>query len=90
MVLKNDQQQVTGLLQSGADPNTEDADHSTPLRVAVVTGRTELVRVLLDHGAKPDMPDEEGTTADGYVRYGQVGDRQDSRGCWCQSDSLLR
>ena len=62
-VLRNDQQQVTELLEAGTDPNAGDVDHITGLRVAVVTGRLELVQVLLDHGAKPDVLDEEDATA---------------------------
>lgn len=62
-VLKNDQEAVAKLVQTGTDVNATDADHTSALRAAVVMGRTEMVQFLLDHGAKPDVPDEEGTTA---------------------------
>jgi ankyrin repeat protein len=42
------------LLEEGADPNIPDSIGRTPLHAAVETGRAELVKALLTHGADPN------------------------------------
>lgn len=51
-VLDGDQARVTTLLKWSADPN--DYDGLCPLLEAVRSGNTEIVRLLLDHGARVD------------------------------------
>jgi len=54
---------VTELLESGADVNVRQAKfQGTPLQYAATWGRTEVVRVLLDHQAKIDAADIHGRT----------------------------
>ena len=49
------------ILSSGIfNPNTRDAMGATALHDAVWSGRVELVRLLLDHGADPNIPHAEG------------------------------
>lgn len=43
------------LLEAGADPNLPDSIGRTPLHGAVETGRVDLVRALLAHGADPNV-----------------------------------
>jgi ankyrin repeat protein len=52
------------LLARGADVNAQDLDGASVLWRAVFSarGRLEIVRLLLDGGAKPDMPNHEGVT----------------------------
>ena len=40
------------LLDRGADVNAQNIYHETPLLLAAISGKPELARVLLDHGAK--------------------------------------
>lgn len=62
-VLKNDPKSVAALIEAGVDVNGTDVDHISALRLAVVAGRFELVKLLLAKGAMPDMAGEEGVTA---------------------------
>ena len=48
---------VRALLDRGADPDTRDEDHRTPLMNATMDGERELVRVLLEAGADPNLRD---------------------------------
>ncbi|HET8760468.1 MAG TPA: ankyrin repeat domain-containing protein, partial [Nitrospiria bacterium] len=50
-VLQNDVAQVTALLRSGADANTQSTDGQTALYLAAEQGRVEIAKLLLDHGA---------------------------------------
>ena len=43
----------------------------TPLRNAAATGHVEIVKLLLDHGADPNLP-EEGIAPDGHALYSAV------------------
>jgi ankyrin repeat protein len=62
-VQKHDMDQITRLLESGADPNIPDAlDHlplnyggSYPLHYAVEQGSVEIVELLLKYGANPNL-----------------------------------
>ncbi len=53
-VRRRDVTRARALVEAGVDPNLVDGDACTLLELAVRTGRTELVRVLLAHGARPD------------------------------------
>jgi hypothetical protein len=67
------------LLEMGEDPNRYNLPgahaHSTPLHQAVINGHGETVKLLLDHGARPDIPDTlfHGT-AHGWALYAKLPD----------------
>ena len=48
---------VQGMLRAGADPNDQDDDGLTPLHVAVILDRPEIVEVLLEGGADQRIQD---------------------------------
>src|ERR1700683_2223114 len=48
------------ILATGFNPNTRDNMGATALHDAVWSGHIELVRLLLDHGADPNIPHAEG------------------------------
>src|SRR3954471_9932356 len=48
------------ILATGFNPNTRDNMGATALHDAVWTGNVPLVRLLLDHGADPNIPHAEG------------------------------
>ncbi len=52
------------LVARGADVNAQDQDGSSVLWRAVFSarGRTEIIRFLVDNGAKPDLANHEGVT----------------------------
>jgi ankyrin repeat protein len=50
-----DVQKVTELLAAGADPNCQDTIGETALFGAAGWGSTDVVHLLLDHGAKHDV-----------------------------------
>jgi ankyrin repeat protein len=47
------------LLARGADPNIADSDGRTPIQMAAYDGSTAIVEILIQAGAKLDIPDEE-------------------------------
>ncbi len=54
---------LASALDAGADPNAWDAHRtSTPLLMAVFRGLHDCVRLLLRHGANPDVRGDEGDT----------------------------
>jgi len=64
------------LLENGADPSKTDELGRTPLHVAVETGRVELVKALLAHGANPNArmtKNEPPLPGDYAARNGFVG-----------------
>ena len=67
---------VTSLTARIARTNTmTDRQGQTTLFLAVESGRTEVVRYLLDHGARVDVKDDMGKTADRCGRSGGAGRR---------------
>jgi hypothetical protein len=50
------------LVERGANVNTRDKDHSTPLHLASFRQHLELVQVLLNHGANYNAKDSMGRT----------------------------
>lgn len=50
------------LLASGADPNHGDPSGLTPLAIATIAGRADLVELLLEHRADPNKTDGLGVT----------------------------
>jgi ankyrin repeat protein len=64
------------LLDAGQDPDRRNPDgyhsHSTPLHQAALSGHESVVRLLLDRGARLDIPDSiyQGTPLD-WARYGK-------------------
>mmetsp|Transcript_20786 Transcript_20786/g.23119 ORF Transcript_20786/g.23119 Transcript_20786/m.23119 type:complete len:412 (+) Transcript_20786:93-1328(+) len=49
-------------LRRGADPNQKDQDNICPIHLAIYSGRTALVRLLVARGASIDVPDCNGET----------------------------
>lgn len=54
--LRNYSEMIELLLANGADPNVVIKDHPPPLFSAVCWGNEKIIRLMLDHGAKPDCP----------------------------------
>ncbi len=50
------------LLQRGADPNIRDGKGDTPMVLAAMAGREDLVRLLLTYKAKPNLANAGGQT----------------------------
>ena len=55
---KENVETVKFLLGVGLDPNAANADGRTSLMVAAAKGRTEVIQLLVDHGAKLDTRDK--------------------------------
>jgi ankyrin repeat protein len=54
---------VAALLDAGADPNERAGGGSTALIMAAGYGATDIVRLLLAHGADPRIKDRNGDSA---------------------------
>jgi ankyrin repeat protein len=65
---------VIMLLDAGADPDINNAAGQTPLHIAVVQGREEIVSMLLEKGASPRAYDELGQTPLDFVMPGSKMD----------------
>jgi len=63
------------LLNNGADVNLQGTTEGfTALMMAAAEGQTEVVRLLLAHGARADILDRDGDTAEKFARErGQAG-----------------
>lgn len=53
----HDLNRVKAALAAGADVNARDAQGQTPLHFSAMQGKTETVKVLLDHRADPTIAD---------------------------------
>src|SRR5208337_1007440 len=58
-VRSGDAPATQAILATGFNPNTRDDFGATALHDAVWTGHIELVRMLLEHGADPNIPHAE-------------------------------
>ncbi len=54
--------QLQHFVAMGVDLNAFDYDHRSPLHLAVVEGKEEVVDFLLEHGARPDSEDRWGNS----------------------------
>ncbi|MFM7427230.1 MAG: ankyrin repeat domain-containing protein [Elainella sp.] len=54
--------QVTSVLNQGANPNTGGSSGGYPLSTAVQRSQTDIVQALLNHGASPNITSDEGYT----------------------------
>lgn len=62
-IIMRDTARARALLEQGADLNAKDTEHGeTPLIVAVKSGSVDIVRLLLEAGAKVDARDDWGRT----------------------------
>ena len=71
------------LTENGADVNVPSAGGSTALHRAAQNGQLSLVRLLLEHGARPDVADDEGVTPRQLARkenHTEVADLLQRRG----------
>ena len=59
---RGDKRAVRNTLMAGADPNHTGACGNSSLHYAACFGRPAIGRVLLRHGANPDLRDEDGKT----------------------------
>jgi ankyrin repeat protein len=64
---KENVQTVKFLLDLGLDPNAANNDGRTSLMVAAAKGRTEVIQILVDHGAKLDTRDKGSRDTDTLV-----------------------
>ena len=60
------------LLSLGADPNCRDEDRWTPLHAAATGGHVDVVRMLVDGGAKTWVVDVLGRRASSVTKYPEV------------------
>lgn len=51
----NDSECAQMLLKSGAHPNVKQLDGQTPLHFAARIGKVEMIRLMLEHGADPQI-----------------------------------
>ena len=65
------------LLESGVDVNAQDKDDDSPLHSASYSGKLEISRVLLDHGAKAYAKNDRGGTPLHQVSQGEYESQED-------------
>ncbi len=68
IALSRDPETVRTLIEQGADVNMAQAGGYTPLHQAAASGLVEVVKILLEAGAKPDMRCDQGKTPADYAR----------------------
>lgn len=72
-VTEGNRELVASSLGSGADANARNDGGQTPLILAIISGRDQLLRMLLDFGADPFLTDQTGLNAvDWAERKGRV------------------
>ena len=54
---------LLALLEMGADPNAEDLYRRRPLHFAAANGHSQIIQILLQHGAEIDAQTSGGDTA---------------------------
>jgi uncharacterized protein len=62
-ILTSDLERVSILLAAGANPNTQNAMGRTTIMEAIADANIELAHILLQAGARVDIPDNNGITA---------------------------
>ena len=62
-IVANARVKVQALLEKGVGVHVQDQDGRTPLFIAVRNDHPGVVKLLLDGGAIPDIPDDQGRTA---------------------------
>ena len=60
---RGNMEEITALVEAGAEVNAPGDLGNTPLHEAVGQGHTKAVQYLLDHGASPEAQNEFGETA---------------------------
>ena len=65
------------LLEHGAEVDTRDKDHWTPLHFSSRLGKLEMVRLLLDHSAEVNAETEKGEQPLHEVSYGEYRSQED-------------
>jgi ankyrin repeat protein len=68
------------LLEGGADVNTQDNSHDSPLHSASYSGKPEIARLLLNHGAQADAKNDRGETPLHQVSHGEYESHADGVG----------
>ncbi|XP_044593993.1 ankyrin repeat domain-containing protein 50-like [Cotesia glomerata] len=54
-VIGGSEDMVNLLVENGADVNADDNEQDTPVTVAATSGKFEIMKLLLDHGARVDL-----------------------------------
>lgn len=73
-IIKGDIETVKKFIEYGADVN-ESSDGLTPLMLAARYNKAEIVKVLLEKGARAEIKDERGLTA---VKYAEMSNATDT------------
>jgi ankyrin repeat protein len=60
------------LLEHGVDVHAHNKYHNTALSLAAFNGRLEITRLLLDHGANPNVETDQGLTPLHHVSQGEI------------------
>ncbi|XP_014258482.1 ankyrin repeat and LEM domain-containing protein 1-like [Cimex lectularius] len=67
-------QTVALCLQYGGDPNLRSSDDTTPLMIAAIWKRAEILKLLLNHGGDPSIIDHDGSSVFDYAA--ECGDKK--------------
>jgi ankyrin repeat protein len=68
------------LLKHGVDVHAHNKYHNTALSVAAFNGRLEITRLLLDHGANPNVENDQGLTPLHHVSQGKYTSQEQGVG----------